>query len=94
MQLFGGDQRKACVQIKPHLMPENRTRARACPVTAVSAGIENEFEEVVVCLHPPQLADSLATSRVWPIFAQLPSTFGQLPLAAVILPAVSCCHLD
>jgi hypothetical protein len=41
MQFFGGQQWKAGSQIKPHLMPENRTRAGTGAVVTVNACFQN-----------------------------------------------------
>ena len=52
MQLLGGDEREALRQIKPHLVPKHRKRARA---RAVSLGMtvgQNMSHEIEILFHP------------------------------------------
>ncbi len=60
MQLLGGDKGEALPQIEPHLMAENRDRARAGPVILAHALAENAAHKLVILLHGPEVNASLA----------------------------------
>src|SRR5690606_9061793 len=51
MQFFGGDQRKALVQIETHLVAEHRTRSGAGAVGLAGAMFVYMAHEVFVLLH-------------------------------------------
>jgi len=51
VQPFRGDDRKAVGEVESHLMPEDRTRARARAIAAVAASLQNVTEEVVILVH-------------------------------------------
>lgn len=51
MKLFGGHQREAVRQVKPHLVPEHAARAGAGSVVLLDAFIEDAFQEVVILVH-------------------------------------------
>ena len=51
MQLLGGEERKPVRQIEPHLMAENRERARSGAVALFQPLTEHAFHQIVILAH-------------------------------------------
>jgi hypothetical protein len=51
MQLFGGYQWEAFLQVKPHLVAKRADGAGAGTVTFRNTGIQNMLQKLVVLLH-------------------------------------------